>query len=878
MSNALWVKAPVLLILRFRSLFVGVLVGGAILAAAATSGPAFIASSERASLRNEISRATRWTAGLHVAHPVITFNEITVPPGDLELMGSSGAKFLTRLTEDVSGLGDVHTTYFGDTSNLVSQTDNVPVRLVDRTRALENIRFVERSEVEGLYIADETARQLAVDVGDTLTIEGPRRPAEVTVAGLYRFLPFDRDREFWMPYANSIYRATDADTYPPLFVFASPGTFFSLAESIGDFNDIHWEVPLATTDVSLREAQRLDRDLQRIIQQVRGNTNEFKGFDEFNQFLLGADTALPGVVNSAEERIVPVVPAVELLSLAARAVAGVILGALGYYLVKRRRTEVLTLVARGASPISIGFRAGLESLIPMLLGGVVGWLVGAFAVARLGPEGRFDLGDAIRSWQTAAWTLVAGLALLVITVAVTTAREERSIAGAEHHRLPRTLAAAVGAIAAAVGAAAYIAYLAPSASTRDPAGLVPTLMPVVLIFAAAVAGAVVVKIVIGWFASAARRRAVSTYLAAKRLSASPGMVLVLIAAAACAVGVMFYGAAVSRSVAETAQAKARVFVGSDVGVQLSANADIPDLPLDETVVARVGRATLTNGLDVAMIGVEPDTFEEAVYWEESFSESSLQELLSRLSPDGTRLRAIAVGAVPSQPTIGGEEADVPVEIVGKALAFPGQNSSDPMLVVHRDAFDDVLGSIGASLSSREAQLWARGTEQRVERVLQRTEVSYFSIVTARTILEAPALQSTLWTLGLLSALGAASGVAAVAGLLLYMQARHRSALVSSAMTRRMRLQRSSEFRSWLLEVGTSMGAAYLIAGVVGLGVARLMHERLDLRPTLPPEPVLVVPVGAMVLAAIAGAALAGLTAKRLQAQIDKANMGEVLRT
>jgi hypothetical protein len=311
---------------------------------------------------------------------------------------------------------------------------------------------------------------------------------------------------------------------------------------------------------------------------------------------------------------------------------------------------------------------------------------------------------------------------------------------------------------------------------------------------------------------------------------------------------------------------------------MSANATAPDLPLHDTVVARVQRATLTNGLDVAMIGIDPGTFEEAVYWQESFSDRSLEELLDAIAAPGPRPRAIAVGDVPTEPVIGSARGDIPVDVVAGASTFPGKNSDDPMLVVARDTFDDLLAAIGPALSSREAELWVRGTERRVRSTLQREQISFFTILSTEVVLQTPALQSMLWTLGLLGALGAASGLAAVAGLLLYVQARHRSALVSTAMTRRMKLDRATELKAWMLEVGASMGTAYVLAVMIGLGVAALMHERLDLRPSLEPPPILVLPIGVLVATAVMVVMLAALTAIRLRREMDAANVAEVLRT
>jgi hypothetical protein len=315
-----------------------------------------------------------------------------------------------------------------------------------------------------------------------------------------------------------------------------------------------------------------------------------------------------------------------------------------------------------------------------------------------------------------------------------------------------------------------------------------------------------------------------------------------------------------------------------VSALMSANAEVPDLPIADTAVARVSRATLTNDQDVAMLGIDASTFEEGVYWQEEYSDESLDDLLDAISEEGTEPRAIAVGPVPAHPAIGSARGDIEVEVVGHADTFPGRNSESSMLVVSREAFDEVLTAIGPALSSRESELWARGTEARVRATLQRNKIPFFTVLSSEAVLETPALQSMLWTLGLLGALGAASGLAAVAGLLLYVQARHRSALISSAMTRRMKLDRAAELRASFLEVGATMGIAYLLAVAIGLGVAALMHQRLDLRPTLDPAPILVVPVGIVGLAALAVAVLAWLTAMRLRKQVDDANIAEVLRT
>jgi putative ABC transport system permease protein len=211
-------------------------------------------------------------------------------------------------------------------------------------------------------------------------------------------------------------------------------------------------------------------------------------------------------------------------------------------------------------------------------------------------------------------------------------------------------------------------------------------------------------------------------------------------------------------------------------------------------------------------------------------------------------------------------------------AFPGIAGHENAVVVSIENFHDILEVIGSSISPSDQELWAAGDPDSILRSLVDREFSFLATVDTSVVLDTPGLESLLWTLGVLGALGAAAGLIAMLGLFLYLQARHRDTVVASALTRRMGFSRLSEYTTSLTEI---LGAALIALGVAaaaGLPVAAMMHVRLDLRPTLSPEPLLVIPMMTIAMTVLATLIASAVSAWRVQRSIDRADIAQVMRT
>ena len=113
------------------------------------------------------------------------------------------------------------------------------------------------------------------------------------------------------------------------------------------------------------------------------------------------------------------------------------------------------------------------------------------------------------------------------------------------------------------------------------------------------------------------------------------------------------------------------------------------------------------------------------------------------------------------------------------------------------------------------------------------------------------------------------GLVSVGALLLYLETRQRSRVASYALGRRMGLSRATHLRSLLAELGLLLGLAYgagLALGRVALG---LVHGLLDVDPSRPPTPLLVLPVAALVGAAAVIAVVTVLAALYAQRAADR---------
>lgn len=883
--RVLWRKAP-LMLLRFPALLVAIVAVSAITALTSVAGPTFVESAEVGSLREGLRDATRWTAGSRLTQATYFFLELPAERRT-ERYFAFVDRMKAALSERVSqieGISRPSVSLTGSELVASSPRGEVRARLVSRDTALSHVTRLQGKGSDGVWIADVTAEALGLGVGDRITLTSPEGRGEARVAGLYRYLPHDRPFAYWTPLGEDIYRAPGDFVDPPVFILATRGVYESLMDELQDFGSASFYLPLVSEELSLPQAEALSEDFSRISQALRTpGSGLWKAQGSFVRRWTvwdNSESALPGIIASARQKIETVTPIVDLLSLAARLVALAVVGATGFFMVKRRRTEIAVLAAWGVGPLRQALRLVAESFIPMTIGAVAGVLVGYWLVAVLGPAQHLPLTATAATVNEVGVSSLVGMILLVLTLAAATLQEERNISSPPTaHSGVRWLQ--VAAVLAVVGASVLYqekdAVGATSvAALRNPR---TTLIPLALILAGGIVVAAILRTFLPRAAASIRYRSPSLYLAAKRLAGASAMTQVLVVCGAGALGVAIYGATTSASVEVTAVAKAKLFIGSDYSAWVPNNSEVPETSFPATGVIEVDRALLSTGRDVSILAIDPDSFESAAYWQDSFADQPLRSLIASISRgEGDEVAVLATQDLGAGPALVSGEETLELRQVATVETFPGDVLDRPLVVMTRDALREALGTIGGSVGSRHEEIWARGETDAIEAELQSLEVPLALPIDVDKVLDTPALRSLLWILNLLVALGAAAAIIAVVGILLYLQARQRAAWVSSAMTRRMGLSRRREFLSWWGEVAGALFAALFAAITLGLVVADAMNSELDPRPNLLPPPVFVIPASTILALGVCMLAVSVFSAWRVQRSIDETNVAQVMRT
>ncbi len=162
-------------------------------------------------------------------------------------------------------------------------------------------------------------------------------------------------------------------------------------------------------------------------------------------------------------------------------------------------------------------------------------------------------------------------------------------------------------------------------------------------------------------------------------------------------------------------------------------------------------------------------------------------------------------------------------------------------------------------------------------VLEASQLRPFPILTAERVRENPQIRSVSQTFSYLRALGLAAGLLALAGAVLYLQARHRNRVISNALARRMGLTKWSHRFALALELGTLLVFSFAVGAFLAMVAARLVVTELDAPAPLPGGPLFRTPwplIVAAFAALLAATALGALLADR---RARTAKVAEVIR-
>jgi hypothetical protein len=887
-ADPLWSKAP-LVLLHYPGLFVSIAVGALLLALAASAYPLFISSSasELVAARIHDPAYTRWGVGMMYRNGALPLPG-PVRHGDVEPRVDA---ILEGLISSSPYLGDPLESALGPVTpiSVAGEHERRDTRLFMGEQAADHVVILEGSARDGILVPDLISDALDITPGEEIVIGSPDEgTATLPVGGIYRSLYKGGASGYWRPWNDALVLYCGNCAPPPQALIVPKDRFADAARAIGlDHAAYAWQAPLLR-DLTLQEAEDAARIASRISKEIDDRSLLDRCFISFFCSVRSGpvwESSMDDVVRDVHGRLVAIDGPARLLRIAGMLVALVVVAGAGAFVMAARRVESNLLFARGARPRAVGGRSALEAVIPCAIGAALG-LGLAFALVRwVGPTGAL----AASSSGEAAWA--AGAAGIVAVAAIAIVSTVSFLRQSEHHRSRLRLVGAFPWELVLIGLSLLILQRLRSGGAVVVDRSLGTEAPSLLLFAfplaflagfvALVARAMV--LVLRWARGRSGGWGTPAYLAVHRLAARSRLTLLLIAAAGLCLGLFVQAQTMARSMRTTVDAKAGVYVGSDVQARIdSVNATPETFPLPVTrVVRRLQAGELRPGVPFDLLAIDTKTFASTAFWDPGFSPEPLETLLDRISePSGGGLpvlMASAPNAFPDSITL--DRQTLPIEIVGRATAFPGMTSIRPLVEVdaqrHLDAFGDAPDPLSGPSASNE--LWISGTPRAARAALADLDYTPSLVLTADEVKDISYIAAVIDTFLVMNGLGVLAALLVVAAMLMYLQARQRAEIVSYGLSLRMGMRSSRHLVAIAIEVGAMLVIAYVAGTILAIVAARLTVPLLDPIESIPPDPITVVPVVLVALAAPAllVVALAGgwLTERRARS----ADLGQVMR-
>jgi putative ABC transport system permease protein len=284
----------------------------------------------------------------------------------------------------------------------------------------------------------------------------------------------------------------------------------------------------------------------------------------------------------------------------------------------------------------------------------------------------------------------------------------------------------------------------------------------------------------------------------------------------------------------------------------------------------------TGRVGAEVLAVDPRTFARTAYWQDSFADESLADLVQKLRGPATggALPVVALDLPTGDPGLRVGTKPVDVRVVATARVLPGRRSATPLLLVDRTRLPAIPREAG---SSRTSELWTDAALGPATRAALDAGARAPVPLDPGDVFTTANFLGISETFGYLSALAVFVGVIAVGGLLLYLEARSRTRVSGYVMGRRLGLSRAAHLRSLVVELTTVALAGLVVGAALASAAVAVVYRRLDVDPLRPPTPLLDVPWLAALFTALAAAVVALLAALYAQRAADRADPATVLR-
>jgi putative ABC transport system permease protein len=897
-GNPVWRKAPGSLI-RHPSLFAALALGAFLVVVSATAYPLFLSASGGALVRSAIDDPTVTRYGAGITYTVTNVPFAKESPDGHGLLIDRRLQLFDDLMRGAPALGPVAEEAMGYEVAVTGPGDRVPSSgplngvLFSGTGALDHVQIVAGTDGPGVWLPDYVAEPLGAGPGDQVELRSGTAVVPVTVDGVYRALYAQPSTGYWRTWSEQLYPCPDCPP-PPQPILVDRAQLVALATQLGSPRARFAIVAPVRADppLSLDEAHRLSAFTNHFADRLGSQRSPlsdifpccgrlFSGRGQFSTAaLLGA---MPGVARIVDQRVAAVQGPIQVLFLAALAISFGVIAAAGVFSFASRRVDAGVLAVRGWGPALVGFKAVLESILPCVSGAALGFLTATAMIAWLGPDGSIEPSARASALIGSLVATLAAISLVGVVSALSFVRHHEPRVGASRVVLflPWELLAFFGAYVMrselhSTGGVVGTAVQRPSASVF--------LFPLLLALGVAILSARLLTLALSRRRRGDTGRVSAWYLAVRRLGSSSRLAVLFLVAASLALAVFTASQAMVSSLRGTVEAKAKVFVGSDVQLQIGPDTVVPpNLGFPATIATRSRQAGQIPNTDRSfdLLAIDPDTFEQAAYWNSAFSDRSLSDLMDRLrEPSDGRLPVLMANGRGIAPTaLEIQQQIVPIEIVAETSSVPGASSERPVFVVSDRALHAAFAGRSDPLNAVQTtrEMWIRGPSDAVVSAASNAGVGSYLTITADEVADIPFIKAAIDTFVVLDMLGVVALLLVLVVGVVYLQTRQRSRILSTALSTRMGLESGTMRRSLVLELMIVLFAALAVGAATGLIGAAIVLPFLDPLPTIPPGPIDVIPwielaaaAAGLAIAAYVGGALAGRVARGV-------SLGEVLR-
>jgi putative ABC transport system permease protein len=894
--DPLWRKAPFAM-RRYPGLFASLTLGALLLSLAAVALPIFVSATTSDLLRRQVDAAgvSRYGAGMEYHTTPLRF-DTRAGTGE-EPLYDRLADVFAREAARSPVLGGTVEGVMGSVIDVMPQGGSAELRegrLFAGTDAGVHVEMLAGTADDGVTMPDLIADALGVGVGDAVTLTGRGgRTATVVVGGIYRGLYAKPTPGYWQPWDDQIHNITCTDCAPlPQFILVARDQLIRLERQLGrGAADFTWRAPLATSSITLQEALLLRSFAADFRTAISDPGSELGALFHccveqvvFAQGEIAFRTYMPKVIDAVDARVAAIEAPGRILRTAGLLVASLVVAAAGMFAFGARRPESRLLHARGVRPIVVAVRGAVEAVVPCVIGGSIGVGLGALLVIVLGPDGAVAADVWPVAFRNAAVAILAAVLLLgLIATIAYLGSGERASSDVSLRWIPWELPLlAVGWLE--LDHLRLAGALTPGSGGVDRPSSLVLAVPILLLAGALGVGVRLFRWAAAWLRGRSGRYGSASFLAVHRLAAAPALTAALFVASGMCLGVFVEGQTLVRSLQTTVEAKAKIFVGSDVQARIDRDTEpIGRLPVPVTRVTRLAQAGTLDpgGREFDLLAIDPATFASAAFWNDRFADEPLSALVDRLDDaSATSLSVVVVGDVSNPVTLTMQQEQIPVTVVARASAFPGAASLRPLVVVDAAAIEGwpSLGAASLAQARASTELWGRGDTGEVIDAFSTLDLPPFQVVTAAETMDIPSIAAVVNTFLALNALGLGAAVLVVGALLMYLQSRERSRMVAHGLSLRMGMTDLIHRRSMLIETTSLLTSSYAVGLAMALVVAVATVPLLDPLTAVRPAPLVVLPTLPM-LFTFAGLALASWLAC-LVADVRSRHvpMGEVMRT